>query len=140
MPNHSTQKFQKKRTVTRFFQNVLQTSRIGVSNLRFHFSTLFYCFIHFVCSRFYSKSSCLIIPHKSIEKHGQLLGFSGTCFKRLGFGFPIQGFDCKQYFTFLDTQFLRHSILNHDASSFPTKVSKNVDSYCWILCPKTHSL
>ena len=89
-----------------------RVSNVPVSGFRIRISILitFYCFIHSVSSTFSSKSSCLIIPHKSVEKHGQLLGFCSTYFKRTGLGFPNQGYDFKHFFTALYPLFLRHSI------------------------------
>ena len=81
-------------------------------------------FVHSVSSTFYSKSSCLIISHKIFEKRGQLHDFFRTCFKHPGLGFPIQGFNFNHFFTVLYTPFIRNSILNHHAKSFPTKVLK----------------
>ena len=107
--------FEKHVRLLDFFQHEFQTSRFGVSELGFRFEELFQCFIHSVSSTFYSKSSCLSIPHKSFLKHGQLLRFYSTCFKQPSLGFPNQGFDFKHFFTALYTLFLRHSILNHHA-------------------------
>ena len=171
--DHSPQKFQKTCNVTRYFQNVFQTSRLGFTNQGLILSIFFYIFTQSVSSTFYSKSSCLIIPnnnfkkhrmllgffctcfkrpglgllihsvtskfysksssliilHKNFEKHGQLLGFFRMCFERPRLGFPNYRFDFKHFFTFLYTPFLRNSILNNQASSFRTKISKNIDSY-----------
>ena len=115
MPNHSSKKFLKTWTVTWFLQHVFQTSRYGVFKLGFRFEALFHCFIHSVSSTFYSKSSSLNIPHKSFEKHGQLLGYFSMCFKRPGLGFPNQVFNLKLFFTALYTPFLQHSIRNQNA-------------------------
>ena len=88
-----------------------------------------YCFIHPISSKFYSKSWSLIISHKDFLKYRILLGFCSTYFKRSGLGFSNYGFNFKHSFTILYTAFLRHCRLNHQAWSFPTKTSKNVERY-----------
>ena len=59
--NHSPQEFRETSTVVRFSKHVLQTSQIRDSELGFDLK-------HPVSSKFYSRSSRLIIPHKSFEK------------------------------------------------------------------------
>ena len=89
-----------------------RVSNFLVSELGFRFQAIFYCFIHSTSSTFYSKLSFLFIPHKSFLKHGQLLDFFSTYFKRPGLGFQNYDFDFKHFFTALYTPFLRHSILS----------------------------
>ena len=54
---------------------MLQTSRIRVSKLGFRFYALFYGFIPYVSSTFYSKLLSLIIYHQNFKKHLELLRF-----------------------------------------------------------------
>ena len=75
-----------------------------------------YCFIHFVSSKFYSKSSSLIISHKNFVKCRLFLRFCSTYFKRSVLGIPNYGFNFKHSFTILYTQFLRHFILTDHSS------------------------
>ena len=114
-------------TVTQFFEHVLQTSLCGVSLLGFRFEAHFLRFMHSVSSKFYSKTASLTFPHKSSKKRRPSLSFLSTYFKRPFLGFPNWGFDLKHTFSVLCTPFLRNSILNHQAKSFHTKVSKNIN-------------
>ena len=88
--HHFPQKFLKMAYYSVFY-HVLQTSRIRVSKLGFQFYALFYDFIPYGSSTFYSKLLSLIISHKNLKKHLVLLGFFfSTCFKRPGIRFRLQ--------------------------------------------------
>ena len=54
---------------------MFQTSRIRVNKLGFQFYVLFYGFIPYVSSTFYTKLLSLIISHKKFKKHLVLLCF-----------------------------------------------------------------
>ena len=86
-PNHSPKNFSKCHLLLDF-SHVLQTSRIRVYKLGYRFYAVFYCFIHYVSSTFYSKLLSLINTHKNYKKHLVLLGFFFfTYFKRPGIRF-----------------------------------------------------
>ena len=67
---HSQQKLRETSTVTRFFQHVILTNRLGT-----RFKALFYCFMHSISSKFCSKSYFPITPNRNFEKRRPLLSF-----------------------------------------------------------------
>ena len=112
---------------TKIFKNIYCYS--GFYCTCFKRPILGYSFIQPISSKFYSKSWSLIKSHKNFFKYRILLGFCSTYFKRSGLEFSNYGLNFKHSFTMLYTAFLRHSSLNHQAWSFPTKISKNVERY-----------
>jgi len=64
-------------------------------SLGFRFEAHFPCFMNSVSSKIYSKSSSLIIQHKSFEKHRPWLSFLSLNFKPLSLGFRFEAhFPC----------------------------------------------
>ena len=112
-------KFDKRRPL----QSLIRASNVLDQALDFKHS---FHVLYNVSMTFYSKTSSLIIPSKNFEKRRVLLGFFCTCFKRPEFRFTNKGFDFMHSFTVLYSMFLWHSILNHQAWSFPTKSVENI--------------